>query len=619
MDRAISDLSKLNKGLGTTDKTSKGLFSSFTDLTSGFMAGSAAIGKAVDFIKDAVKASSDLEETTSKFNTVFASSTYDADAAVKQLTDSYAMSTREARQYMASVQDLLVPMGMAPNAAAKLSNEVVKLSADLGSFNNLGTDQVMADIQSALVGNFETMKKYGVVLNETVVKEKAREMGLYTGKGAIDAVSRTEAAYQLILQGTEAAQGDMIRTSDSYANQLKKLEANTEDFLAAFGTPFRDALKDGMKGMDMSSEKATVLGNALGTAAGYLMQLGGAVLSGIVSPLSNAVTAYSNVANGIDNTKYHAMDLTNIVNQSVQATQVMADRALNSFSQLRTAMVQTGMDISTNFMKSVDMGNQARQKYVENKELELLKDSEFYTQIGMNREADLAKIDEYYIEVNKKHKLSYEQQLMLHNDMDRKRKEVDNRYSVFYQSMMNGIKSSFNSAFSAFETANKAAIKSALFEGKFSWDKWKSAVKDMVQNLIVDITYAITKAMILKGLMAASGSGGLLTSLILEKGRVPSFSKGNIPAYPQGNVPDDHFLAYIGRQEAVINKESTNANRSLLKTMNDNPGMEVGGIGGNSITLNISNLYATDDIPNTMAIAIDKALYKLQRNGNRLS
>lgn len=183
----------------------------------------------------AIKAASDLEEVSSKFNVVFKGQTAVAEKWSKALVDSYAMSTREAKQYLSSVQDLLKPMGMEAEAAGRLSNEIVKLSADLGSFNNLPTAQVMADIQSALVGNYETMKKYGVVLNATVVQEEALAMGLAKTKDELTAAHRAQAAYKLMVEGSQDAIGDMARTSGSYANQLKQLKASVEDLAAAIG------------------------------------------------------------------------------------------------------------------------------------------------------------------------------------------------------------------------------------------------------------------------------------------------------------------------------------------------------------------------------------------------
>lgn len=185
--------------------------------------------------RESIKAASDLEEVSSKFNVVFKGQEKVAKEWAETLVGSYAMSIREAKQYLSSIQDLLVPMGMASKEAGELSNEIVKLSADLGSFNNLPTERVMLDIQSALVGNFETMKKYGVVLNATIVQERALAMGLAETKDELNAGMRAQAAYTLMVEGSQAAIGDMARTSESYANQLKLMHARTEDLKAALG------------------------------------------------------------------------------------------------------------------------------------------------------------------------------------------------------------------------------------------------------------------------------------------------------------------------------------------------------------------------------------------------
>ena len=189
-------------------------------------------------LKGVVDVASDLQEVTSKFEVVFAGQIPRAEAWSKVLVDAYAMSTRESKQYLSSVQDLLVPMGMQAQSAAALSFEIVKLSADLGSFNNLPTAQVMDDIQSALVGNYETMKKYGVVLNATTVQETALAMGLAKTKDQLTAGQKAQAAYQMMVRGSQAAVGDMDRTSAGYANQTKKLTANIEELQVLLGNQF---------------------------------------------------------------------------------------------------------------------------------------------------------------------------------------------------------------------------------------------------------------------------------------------------------------------------------------------------------------------------------------------
>lgn len=183
----------------------------------------------------AIKFASDLEEADSKFKTVFRGQVSEAENMADVLTKSYGQSRREAREYLAGMQDLLVPMGMGRIAAAELSNEMVKLATDLGSFNNRRTADVMRDMQGALVGEFEAFKKYGVILNKAKVDQKALEMGLAKTKEELLGTHTALAAYQLMLEGSTDAVGDFKRTSDGYANTTKILNAAWEDFAATLG------------------------------------------------------------------------------------------------------------------------------------------------------------------------------------------------------------------------------------------------------------------------------------------------------------------------------------------------------------------------------------------------
>lgn len=225
-------------------KASTGMGDSLRKLKQHWLAVAAAMTGVILGLKKCVTAASDLQETTSKFEVVFAGQIKRAEEWAEVLVESYAMSTREAKQYLSSMQDLLVPMGMARDRAAALSNEIVKLAADLGSFNNMPTAQVMGDIQSALVGNYETMKKYGVVLNATTVQQKALEMGLAASKDQLTAAHKAHAAYTMTVQGSEAAIGDMARTQDSYANTIKRFDAAMVNLAASIGTYLLPVLSD---------------------------------------------------------------------------------------------------------------------------------------------------------------------------------------------------------------------------------------------------------------------------------------------------------------------------------------------------------------------------------------
>ncbi|HUT72514.1 MAG TPA: hypothetical protein VMW89_17730 [Desulfatiglandales bacterium] len=231
-----------DKMRANADKASTGMGGSLQKLKQHWLAVAAAMAGVILGLKKCVTAASDLQEVTSKFEVVFADQIKRAEEWSAALVEGYAMSTRESKQYLSSIQDLLVPMGMQRDLAGQLSFEITKLAADLGSFNNLPTAQVMADIQSALVGNYETMKKYGVVINATMVQEQALAMGLAKTGKELTVAQKAYVAYTMIVKDSEAAVGDMARTSDEYANTVKRWEAATEDLAASIGASLLPAL-----------------------------------------------------------------------------------------------------------------------------------------------------------------------------------------------------------------------------------------------------------------------------------------------------------------------------------------------------------------------------------------
>lgn len=227
-------IAEVDKSVRKFDKTTKSSSLSIASSFKNILKSAGFIGLLIGF-KKIISAASNLQEQTGKFKVVFSGHLKEASKAVDELVASYAMSTREARQYMASVQDLLVPMGMASGAATKMSGEVVKLAADLGSFNNMPTSEVIANIQSALTGMAIPMKKYGVILTEARIKQEALNSKLWGGKGAIDASAKAQAIWNLIQKDSKAAVGDMLRTATSFANTMKFLKATLEDTAAEIG------------------------------------------------------------------------------------------------------------------------------------------------------------------------------------------------------------------------------------------------------------------------------------------------------------------------------------------------------------------------------------------------
>lgn len=178
---------------------------------------------------------SDAQEMQGKFNVVMGEFAGPVTQQLATFASEVGRSRFELMGFSATIQDTLVPLGFARGAAADMSVEVVKLATDLASFNNLDTSQVIEDIQSALVGNTETLRKYGVVASQAAIEQYAMNNGLWDGKDAMDAQTKAAAIMGLIMDGTADAQGDAARTSESFANQMRALQASITDTATEIG------------------------------------------------------------------------------------------------------------------------------------------------------------------------------------------------------------------------------------------------------------------------------------------------------------------------------------------------------------------------------------------------
>ena len=190
----------------------------------------------INALKFSITAAGDAQETISKFEAVFKTQAKEARAFADELASSTNRASIDLIDFLATLQDTFVPLGFARDAASDLSQSLVTLAVDVASFNNKVDADVIRDFQSALVGNTETVRKYGIVITQARLQQELINSGLADSVKDATEAEKAQARYNLILSGTTDAQGDAIRTSSSYANTVKGLESATKDLAIAFGT-----------------------------------------------------------------------------------------------------------------------------------------------------------------------------------------------------------------------------------------------------------------------------------------------------------------------------------------------------------------------------------------------
>lgn len=195
----------------------------------------AAVRGAFRFLIDSKNVARDADEIQSKFNVVFGELRIQANAWAESFGKAVGRAKSDVKSWMATLQDTFVPLGFARTKANELSQELVKLAVDVASFSNAADEDVIRDFTSALVGNHETVRKYGILITENSLKQEAMASGINKNYNQLTELEKVQLRYNLILKSTTDAQGDAIRTADSLANMEKRQAAELKNLQEILG------------------------------------------------------------------------------------------------------------------------------------------------------------------------------------------------------------------------------------------------------------------------------------------------------------------------------------------------------------------------------------------------
>jgi hypothetical protein len=237
LDRAGQGMDELGEKTSKMESVSTGAFErighKITDFATSLI--STGIQSGIEAIGDSLTLASDKAEAASKVNVLYGDSADEIVAASEGAATAVGLSSGAYLTAAGDIGNLITNMGITGDNAADMSQSMITLAADMGSFNNASTEDVTAAMGAAFRGETEPIRQFGVMLDEAGIKAKAMELGLLDAQGGLDAAGRAQATYALILEQTGAAQGDFARTSDGLANQQKIAAAQQEEAWTNFG------------------------------------------------------------------------------------------------------------------------------------------------------------------------------------------------------------------------------------------------------------------------------------------------------------------------------------------------------------------------------------------------
>lgn len=231
------DSGGFNKGVNSLSNGVKSLTGAFVKLGSaiGLAMG---IGALVQFGKEAINLASDLEEVQNVVDVAFGSMSYKMEQFADTAIETFGISELTAKQTGSSFMAMAKGMGFAEGVASDMALTLTGLSADMASFYNISQNEAKTALSAVYTGETETLKRYGILITEVNLQEFARQQGITKSINAMTQQEKVMLRYQYVLQSTALAQGDFVRTQDSWANQTRILSERWKQFQSVLGEAF---------------------------------------------------------------------------------------------------------------------------------------------------------------------------------------------------------------------------------------------------------------------------------------------------------------------------------------------------------------------------------------------
>lgn len=224
-------------------------------------------------IKESINIASDLTEVQNVVDVTFGNYKKKIEDLAKVSIPELGMSELTTKQIASRYQAMGTAMGISQKGMADMSTELTRLAGDMASFYNVEQKAVGEDLEAIFTGQTKPLRQYGLDLTEATLQEWAMKQGIDANINSMSQMEKTMLRYQYVMANTGAAQGDFVRTADTWANQVRVLKENFKALGSVIGSTFINALKPLVKALNSAMSHiisfAKVVSNALGKIFGW--------------------------------------------------------------------------------------------------------------------------------------------------------------------------------------------------------------------------------------------------------------------------------------------------------------------------------------------------------------
>lgn len=246
------------------------------------------------------KLAADEERATARANQALGRNATAFEAWAAKNSDALRVSDTALLDYGSVAVSAFESAGIAADKSLSMTQGLMQRAADISAVTGKSFDEVYSALLKGAEGATKGLKGLGIVVDANAIKQEAETLGLYKGKGALDAAAKSQAIYALVMKDSASAQGDAQKRGQTMQEQLKELPVILENTGAALGKAFLPlvvailpSVTGAFQGLatwitsNMPAIQSVVSG--VGAAIGVAFKLGASVVGAAISIIGGAI------------------------------------------------------------------------------------------------------------------------------------------------------------------------------------------------------------------------------------------------------------------------------------------------------------------------------------------
>lgn len=221
------------------------------------------------FIAQAVTGSNKYQEDLNLFTVALGQYAAEAQNYAEKVSDVMGIDPAQWLRNQGVFNTLLTGFGDTAERAQLMSQNLTQLGYDISSFFNISIEDAMQKLQSGISGELEPLRRLGYDLSQARLEQTALNLGIKESVANMTQAEKAELRYYAIMTQVTTAQGDMARTLEAPANQLRILQAQFTQAARAIGNIFIPALNAILPYAIAVVQVIREIANALANLAGF--------------------------------------------------------------------------------------------------------------------------------------------------------------------------------------------------------------------------------------------------------------------------------------------------------------------------------------------------------------